>query len=159
VIHVAAIRGGGGASSGEFQEVNVNGTERLLRAAYERNVQKFIFCSSVGVHGTIPVTVPAAIETALHGDSQYHQSKIASEAAVQDFIRKGLNAYIVRPTITYGPGDDGFPKASFVWSRRTCCGFPGAIIRFISSMCRRSPKYFSSWYSMTRIDAFLSSAM
>ncbi len=110
VIHVAAIRGGGGASPREFQEVNVKGTERLLSAAYEQQVQKFIFCSSVGVHGTIPVTVPAAIETVLCGDNQYHQSKIASEEAVQAYIRKGLNAYIVRPTITYGPGDDGFPQ-------------------------------------------------
>lgn len=111
VIHVAAIRGGGEASAREFQEVNVKGTERLLCAAYERKVQKFIFCSSVGVHGTIPVTVPAALETSLRGDNQYHQSKITSEEAVQAYITRGLNAYIVRPTITYGPGDDGFPQS------------------------------------------------
>jgi dihydroflavonol-4-reductase len=110
VIHLAAIRGGGEASPAEFQEVNVRGTERLLCAAYEHRVREFIFCSSVGVHGTIPVAVPAAIETALHGDNQYHRSKIASEEAVQAYIRKGLNAYIVRPTITYGPGDNGFPQ-------------------------------------------------
>src|SRR5580765_5742682 len=36
VLHLAAIRGGGNASAAEFQEVNVNGTERLLREAYER---------------------------------------------------------------------------------------------------------------------------
>lgn len=111
VIHVAAIRGGGAASAREFQEVNVKGTERLLCAAHEHKVHKFIFCSSVGVHGTIPATVPAAIETALRGDSQYHQSKIAAEQAVQVYIGKGLNAYIVRPTITYGLGDDGFPQS------------------------------------------------
>lgn len=110
VLHVAAIRGGGQARAAEFQEVNVKGTERLLQAAHEHGVQKFIFCSSVGVHGTIPVVVPAAIETALHADNQYHQSKIASEEAVQEYISKGLNAYIVRPTITYGPGDNGFPQ-------------------------------------------------
>lgn len=126
VIHVAAIRGGGGAPAREFQEVNLKGTERLLRTAHEHKVQKFIFCSSVGVHGTIPITVPAAIETALHGDSQYHQSKIACEEAIQAYISKGLNAYIVRPTITYGPGDDGFPqslvrlvKAHLLWLPRS----------------------------------------
>jgi nucleoside-diphosphate-sugar epimerase len=110
VIHLAAIRGGGKASAAEFREVNVNGTERLLREAYEQQAQKFIFCSSVGVHGTIPEAVPAEIETPFHGDNNYHQSKIESEEAVQVYIRKGLNAYIVRPTITYGPGDDGFPQ-------------------------------------------------
>jgi nucleoside-diphosphate-sugar epimerase len=109
VIHLAAIRGGGNASAAEFQDVNVKGTERLLREAYERGAQKFIFCSSVGVHGTIPVSVPAEIETPLRGDNQYHQSKIEAERAVKNYIQKGLNAYIVRPTITYGLGDDGFP--------------------------------------------------
>jgi len=110
VIHLAAIRGGGKASAAEFREVNVNGTERLLREAYEQQAQKFIFCSSVGVHGTIPEAVPAEIETPFNGDNQYHQSKIEAEEAVQRYIRKGLNAYIVRPTITYGIGDDGFPQ-------------------------------------------------
>ena len=110
VIHIAAIRGGGKASAAEFREVNVNGTERLLCEAYEQQAQKFIFCSSVGVHGTIPEAVPAEIETPFNGDNQYHQSKIEAEEAVQRYIRKGLNAYIVRPTITYGVGDDGFPQ-------------------------------------------------
>ena len=111
VIHLAAIRGGGKASAAEFQEVNVKGTERLLREAYALRAQKFIFCSSVGVHGTIPIAVPAGLETPLRGDNQYHQSKIAAEQLVQEYIQKGLNAYIVRPTITYGSGDDGFPQS------------------------------------------------
>lgn len=111
VIHLAAIRGGGNATAADFQEVNVKGTERLLHAAYERKAQKFTFCSSVGVYGTIPANMPAGLESPFHGDNQYHQSKIAGEAAVQTYIQKGLNAYIVRPTITYGAGDDGFPHA------------------------------------------------
>jgi len=111
VIHLAAIRGGGKAAPADFQEVNVKGTERLLQAAYERKAQKFIFCSSVGVYGTIPPNMPAGLESPFHGDNQYHQSKIEGEEAVQAYIRKGLNAYIVRPTITYGAGDDGFPHA------------------------------------------------
>lgn len=110
VIHLAAIRGGGNASAEEFQEVNVRATEHLLREAFEHQAQKFIYCSSVGVHGTIPQTVPAKIDTPLCGDNLYHQSKIASEELVQSYIRKGLNAYIVRPAITYGSGDDGFPQ-------------------------------------------------
>ncbi len=111
VIHLAAIRGGGKAAAVDFQEVNVRGTERLLRAAHERKALKFIFCSSVGVYGTIPENMPAGVESPFHGDNQYHQSKIEGEEAVQAYIRKGLNAYIVRPTITYGTGDDGFPHA------------------------------------------------
>lgn len=118
VIHLAAIRGGGNASPADFQEVNVKGTERLLAEAYRQQVQKFIFCSSVGVHGTIPEAVPAEIESPLCGDNHYHQSKIAAEEAVQAYIQKGLNAFIVRPTITYGPGDDGFPRTLIHLVRR-----------------------------------------
>lgn len=111
VIHLAAIRGGGKAAAADFQEVNVKGTERLLRAAHESKAQKFIFCSSVGVYGTIPANMPAGLGSPFHGDNLYHQSKIEGEEAVQTYVRKGLNAYIVRPTITYGAGDDGFPHA------------------------------------------------
>lgn len=111
VIHLAAIRGGGKAAAADFQEVNGKGTERLLQAAHERRAQKFVFCSSVGVYGTIPANMPAGLESPFCGDNQYHQSKIEGEEAVQTYIRKGLNAYIVRPTITYGAGDDGFPHA------------------------------------------------
>jgi nucleoside-diphosphate-sugar epimerase len=110
VVHLAAIRGGGKASPAEFRRVNIEGTALLLREAYEHRVQKFIHCSSVGVYGTIPMAVPAGIETPLRGDTHYHRSKVAAEEAVRGYIQKGLNAYIVRPTIAYGTGDDGFPQ-------------------------------------------------
>jgi len=110
VLHLAAVRGARKASPAEFRRVNIEGTARLLREAYEHRVQKFVHCSSVGVYGTIPKAVPAGIETPLAGDTQYHQSKVAAEEAVEGYIQKGLNAYIVRPTIAYGPGDDGFPQ-------------------------------------------------
>jgi nucleoside-diphosphate-sugar epimerase len=109
VIHLAAIRGGGNASPPEFRRVNIEGTETLLREAYEHHAESFIFCSSAGVYGTVPQEVPAGLDTPLCGDNLYHRSKIAAEEAVSAYIRKGLNAYIVRPLITYGSGDNGFP--------------------------------------------------
>jgi nucleoside-diphosphate-sugar epimerase len=124
VVHLAAIRGGRKASPVEFRRVNIQGTALLLREAYEHRVQKFIHCSSVGVYGTIPMTVPAGIETPLSGDTQYHQSKVAAEEAVQGYIQKGLNAYIVRPTIAYGPGDNGFPQTLVQLVRRHLLWLP-----------------------------------
>jgi len=118
VIHLAAIRGAQRVSPAEIWRVNVEGTSLLLREAFQHEVQKFIHCSSVGVYGTVPPVVPAGINTPLHGDTQYHRSKAAAEEAVQDYIRRGLNAYIVRPTIAYGPGDDGFPKTLTQLARR-----------------------------------------
>lgn len=118
VVHLAAIRGARKASPAEFRRANIEGTALLLREAYERRVQKFIHCSSVGVYGTIPMAVPAGIATPLRGDTHYHQSKVAAEAAVHGYIQKGLNAYIVRPAIAYGPGDDGFPQTLVQLVRR-----------------------------------------
>ena len=110
VIHIAALRGGGVGTKEDFYEVNVRGTEVLLAASLKNQVKKFIFCSSVGVFGTIPKEVPANLKTELNGDNAYHNSKILAEEKVREFINRGLNAYIIRPTITYGTGDQGFPK-------------------------------------------------
>jgi nucleoside-diphosphate-sugar epimerase len=110
VIHIAALRGGGAGTREDYYEVNVCGTEVLLEASFKNQIKKFIFCSSVGVYGTIPKELPANIMTELNGDNEYHKSKILAEKKVQEFINRGLDAYIVRPTITYGLGDQGFPK-------------------------------------------------
>lgn len=109
VIHIAALRGGGAGTKEEYYTVNVLGTEMLLETSLKYQVKKFIFCSSVGVFGTIPKELPANIKTNLNGDNDYHNSKILAEKKVQEFISRGLNAFIVRPTITYGKGDNGFP--------------------------------------------------
>jgi len=110
VIHIAAIRGGGAGTRDDYYRVNVAGTENLLKASLNNGIKQFNYCSSVGVYGTIPKNMPANIDTELIGDNAYHNSKIAAETKVQNYIRKGLNGYIVRPTITYGKGDDGFPQ-------------------------------------------------
>ena len=109
VIHIAALRGGGAGTKEDYHVVNVLGTERLLYESLKHQVKKFIFCSSVGVFGTIPKELPANVMTDLNGDNEYHNSKILAEKKVKDYINKGLNAYIIRPTITYGKGDNGFP--------------------------------------------------
>lgn len=109
VIHIAALRGGGRGTWNDYYKVNVKGTQALLEVSFNHRIKRFIFCSSVGVFGTIPEELPANLSTRLVGDNDYHKSKILAEKKVQEFINKGLDACIVRPTITYGPGDDGFP--------------------------------------------------
>ncbi len=108
VIHIAALRGAGAGGIKDYQKVNVAGTQALLNASMEYGVRRFIFCSSVGVFGTIPQKVPADLSTPLNGDNEYHQSKIQGEKLVRKFIEKGLDCFIIRPAITYGEGDDGF---------------------------------------------------
>lgn len=109
VIHIAALTGEGRGSRKDYDDVNIRGTERLLSHSRERQVEKFIFCSSVGVFGTIPAEAPADLSTRLNADNLYHHSKLAAEKRVHDFIDRGLNAFIIRPTIVYGTEDKGFP--------------------------------------------------
>ena len=109
VVHLAAIRGEGSGTKEDYYKVNVLGTEALLEASLHNGVKRFVFCSSVGVFGTIPQTLPGNLMGPLNGDNLYHQSKISAEEKVGDFTHRGLDAYIVRPSITYGKGDNGFP--------------------------------------------------
>ena len=124
VIHIAALRGGGAGTREDYYEVNVCGTEVLLEASFNNQVKKFIFCSSVGVFGTIPEELPANLKTELKGDNAYHSSKILAERKVREFINKGLNAFIVRPTITYGSRDNGFSATLVKLARRRMLFLP-----------------------------------
>ncbi|MEA2038374.1 MAG: hypothetical protein U9N82_00895, partial [Thermodesulfobacteriota bacterium] len=53
---------------------------------------------------------PANLKTRVDADNTYHRSKLTAEERVYDFIGRGLNAFIIRPTITYGKRDSRFPS-------------------------------------------------
>jgi len=108
IIHIGAIRGGRKFSKKEYFDANVNASEQLIINAQINN-SRFIFCSSVGVFGAIPNELPANNSTLKKNDNYYHYTKIQSEALIQKYVLYDLNAVIVRPAITYGLGDFGFP--------------------------------------------------
>ena len=108
IVHIGAIRGGRKFSKKEYFDANVNATEQLIINAQTNN-SRFIFCSSVGVFGAIPDELPANNSTLKKNDNYYHYTKIQSEALIQKYVLYDLNAVIVRPAITYGSGDFGFP--------------------------------------------------
>lgn len=108
VLHFASIRGEGAGSEKDYQQINVNGTENLLKFALASKTKRFIYCSSVGVLGTIPANQPAGAGQEEQPDNLYHQSKWQAEQLVSKYNTPLLETCIVRPTITYGSGDDGF---------------------------------------------------
>jgi len=109
IVHIGALRGGRKADRHTYELTNVQATEQLALNALH-NHSRFIFCSSVGVFGAIPCELPACDATPRKHDSLYHDTKIHAEAIVQHLVLDGLDAMIVRPAITYGSGDDGFPN-------------------------------------------------
>ena len=108
IIHLAAIRGDGNGSWKKYLEVNVNGTERLVRYALENRLKKFLYCSTVGIYGTVPSRIPADPYTSAEADGYYHQSKLLAEKIILNHLRGHVPLAIFRPTISYGFGDDGF---------------------------------------------------
>ncbi|MBC8415559.1 MAG: NAD(P)-dependent oxidoreductase [Candidatus Cloacimonetes bacterium] len=108
IIHIGAIRGGRNCSKTNFFNTNVNATEQLVLNAQHYN-SAFIFCSSVGVFGAIPLELPANNSTKRQPDNYYHFTKIRAESIIQKHVLYGLKAAIIRPAITYGIGDFGFP--------------------------------------------------
>jgi 2-alkyl-3-oxoalkanoate reductase len=88
-----------------YREVNVEGTRRVLQAAEEAGVRRFIYCSTCGVHGN--VERPPADENAPIQPADYYQrTKYEAEPVVLEHHRKGpMKCVILRPAAIYGPGD------------------------------------------------------
>lgn len=110
VYHVGAAFRIEGVPESYFWEVNVKGTKRLLEAAKEYEIKKFVHCSTVGVQGDIKN--PPAKETHPNNPGDYYQkSKLEGEELALDFFKKeGLKGTVVRPVGIYGPGDVRFLK-------------------------------------------------
>lgn len=87
VLHVVGVvHADGGEES--LREINVEGTQRMLREAIAAGGPRFVFVSSLGAD---------------RGESEYHKSKRDAEALVREYPGPWT---IVRPGNVYGPGDD-----------------------------------------------------
>jgi nucleoside-diphosphate-sugar epimerase len=89
-----------------YWDINVNGTRHLLESAHRHGVQKFVYCSTQGVHGHV-ANPPGNETTPIVPEDYYQTTKYEGEKVAQDYIEKGLNVTILRPTAIYGPGDAG----------------------------------------------------
>lgn len=106
ILHVAAAFRKVNLPGKVYWDINVNGTRYLLESAYRHGIEKFVYCSTQGVHGH--VTNPPGDETTPIVPEDYYQfTKYEGEKVAQEFIEKGLNVTILRPTAIYGPGDAG----------------------------------------------------
>lgn len=111
VIHLAGrahvLNEAASHSYGEFEAVNVQGTERLAEAASCASVQRFVYVSSVGVHGerSLP-DQPLTEQSPTLPTTSYGESKLAAERALENY-RNILEIVIVRPPLVYGFGAPG----------------------------------------------------
>ena len=111
IVHCASLVGEGKGSWYDYSKVNTNWTLKLAKAFINADVDhhSFIYVSTVGVHGTIPMEIPANELTPYAPDGYYHSSKMLAEKELINMnSRTGLPVVILRPTIMYGKHDKGF---------------------------------------------------
>ena len=107
VIHAAAIVDWGTHSQQEVYEVNVQGTENVIRACKENGVAMLIFTSSLdAVHdGKSLVDIDENYPYPEQHSNMYCRSKYLSELRVIEENSETLRTCVLRPSDIYGEGD------------------------------------------------------
>lgn len=87
-----------------FTKTNVLGTQVLLDAAYQANIQKFIQISTDEVYGTMPPCQSAKEDDPLHPSSPYAASKASADLLALAMVHTfGMPICITRSTNNFGP--------------------------------------------------------
>lgn len=106
VYHLAAAFRDINVPQSVYWEVNVEGTRNVLQAAGEADVRRVVYCSTQGVHGHVE-DPPGDEDSPIEPEDYYQETKYEGEVVCREFMDRGLEISIVRPTAIYGPGDPG----------------------------------------------------
>ena len=106
IVHLAAKVSLAGDPA-EFDAVNVGGTLRLLRAAAEHGVGRFVYVSSPSVahSGSSIVGDDAEPADPLRARGDYARTKATAELMALAADSESLAVVAVRPHLVWGPGD------------------------------------------------------
>ncbi|MFB6075720.1 MAG: NAD-dependent epimerase/dehydratase family protein [Candidatus Aenigmatarchaeota archaeon] len=85
----------------KMRNVNIKGTENVIKYCMNNDVEQLIYTSSTGVYGKLN-NPPADEETIFNPQTNYERTKLEAEERVRDFMENGFNATVLRPTIVYG---------------------------------------------------------
>lgn len=108
VLHCAALVTIASREDRRVWDVNVNGTENVMRMARQAGAERVVYVSSVHAipekpHGETIREVDTFSPHLVHG--QYARSKAAAAQRALTHAREGLNVSIVHPSGIIGPGD------------------------------------------------------
>ncbi|BEI36234.1 NAD-dependent epimerase/dehydratase family protein [Polynucleobacter sp. HIN6] len=107
VIHCAAHVGLWGPKS-LYQRLNIQLTKRLLEAATQVGVGKFIYmsCANVALNDSVPIENATEDVPICHQDSlHYAHSKAQAEQLVLSSASERFTAIALRPALVWGNGD------------------------------------------------------
>ena len=104
-FHLACIARQWSPNRDDFFDTNVGGTVNALESAVQCRLSRFVYTSSAGIFGHTETGIideqtelPEALGTL------YEQSKQLADKTVLEYAERGLNAVVVNPTRTFGPG-------------------------------------------------------
>jgi nucleoside-diphosphate-sugar epimerase len=104
VYHLASPFGDILEPDAAYWAIEVDGTRNVLEASGRHGVRRVVHCSTQGVHGII-ADPPGDEDSPIAPRDYYCYSKAEGEKVVRDFLARGMDVVVVRPTSVYGPGD------------------------------------------------------
>jgi nucleoside-diphosphate-sugar epimerase len=104
VYHLASPFGDILQPDAAYWDIEVNGTRNVLAAAERLGVRRVVHCSTQGVHGIV-TDPPGNEDSPIAPRDYYCYSKAEGEKVCREFMARGMDIAIVRPTSVYGPGD------------------------------------------------------
>lgn len=89
----------------QYHQVNVRGTENVAKTAYDCGVEKLVHFSTINVYGPCRNNEIVSEESPLKPQTLYALTKVESEEAVWDMLRKNRrsSAVVLRMAAVYGP--------------------------------------------------------
>ena len=110
IFHLAVAMREGGKSDEFFEAINLDGTRHLLQAATTERVQRFVYCSTIGIYGHRAPGITSE-DSPLAPGNIYERTKVAAERLVRDFAENcALPSVVLRPADVYGPRDQRLLK-------------------------------------------------
>lgn len=113
VFHIAATFQEVEKSEDYYEKANNHAVVKLAKAANEVGVERFVHCSTVGVHGDVK-QIPCTEKTPFNPMDIYHKTKLRGELAVLEYAETlgddGMVVTVNRPAMVYGPGDTRMMK-------------------------------------------------
>ena len=107
VVHLAAALPWSQIDSKALHQINVQGTLAVAKAALAVGVKKFIFMSTLGVHGVTSGERPFTAASPIRPSGKYAQTKYEAECALAKIAANHMELVVLRPPLVYGRGVGG----------------------------------------------------